>query len=232
MRGISVTATFCHNITHDLPIQISDPKKEIELTYIDDVVKALVGELRGVAESRFRFATPLPSYKISLGELAGLIQSFRELRSTLLLPDFSKPFVKALYATYLSYLDGSDFGYGLDIKADERGSLAEFIKAPAFGQIFISRTKPGVVRGNHYHHTKAEKFVVVEGKAIIRFRHIDRGEVIEHCVRGEEYRVLDIPPGFTHSIENVGTSDLVTLFWASEVFDPKRPDTQGMVVLE
>ena len=220
----SVTATFCHHIAHNLPIQISDPAREIELTYIDDVVAAFIGELAG-AESGFRFAAELPSHRVSLGELAQLIQSFKDVRTNLVLPDFSQPFIRALYATYLSYLDGPDFGYGLNIRTDERGSLAEFIKSSGFGQIFISRTKPGIIRGNHYHHTKTEKFMVVEGKAIIRFRHIQRGDVIEYVVQGEEYRVLDIPPGYTHSIENVGEDDLVTLFWASEVFDPDQPDT-------
>jgi UDP-2-acetamido-2,6-beta-L-arabino-hexul-4-ose reductase len=220
----SVTATFCYNISHDLPIQISNPANEIELTYIDDVVEALVSALSNHRPG-FRFAEELPSYKISLGELAQMLRAFRAVRTSLMLPDFSRPFIRALYATYLSYLEGPDFGYGLDIKSDERGSLAEFIKSPAFGQIFISHTKPGITRGHHYHHTKTEKFMVVAGEGVIRFRHIDGTDVIEHPVKGEEYRVLDIPPGYTHSIENTGDGDMVTLFWASEVFDPARPDT-------
>ena len=221
----SVTATFCYNIAHDLPIQISDPQKEIDLTYIDDVVSALLSELNDDHMPGFRFGKELKSYRITLGDLAQLVRSFRDMRTSLLLPDFSKPFVRALYATYLSYLDGPDFGYSLEIKSDERGSLAEFIKSEGFGQIFISRTRPGITRGNHYHDTKTEKFVVVEGKAVIRFRHIEHEDVIEHVVRGEEYSVLDIPPGYTHSIENVGKGELVTLFWASEIFDLHNPDT-------
>lgn len=227
----SVTATFCHNIANDLPIQISDPANEVDLTYIDDVVDALIKEL-DLQTPGFRFAEELPSFKISLGDLARMIQSFRDLRNTLFLPDFSKPFVRALYATYLSYLSEDNFGYALDIKSDERGSLAEFIKSPSFGQIFISHTEPGITRGNHYHHTKTEKFMVVAGEAMIRFRHINRSDIIEYQVRGEEYRVLDIPPGFTHSIENIGKEDLVTLFWASEVFNPEQPDTYFDLVLE
>jgi UDP-2-acetamido-2,6-beta-L-arabino-hexul-4-ose reductase len=221
----SVTATFCHNIAHGLPIQISNPANILEITYIDDVIAAFVEELDTAGNTGFRLAPELLSYRVTLGELAETIQSFRESRTNLFLPDFSQPFIRALYATYLSYLDGADFGYGLNIRTDERGSLAEFVKSPSIGQIFISHTKPGITRGNHYHHTKTEKFMVVAGKAVIRFRHIGGTDVIEHYVKGEDYRVLDIPPGFTHSIENIGNDDLVTIFWASEVFNPDKPDT-------
>jgi len=220
----SVTATFCHNIANDLPIQISDPAHEIDLTYIDDVVEAFVGELESVSPG-FRFAKPLPSKRISLGELAEKIRLFREMRTSLVLPDFRDAFERALYGTYLSYLNNKEFEYGLDIKADQRGSLAEFLKSPSMGQIFVSRTNPGVTRGNHYHHTKTEKFLVLEGEAVIRFRHIEGDEILEYPVSGEKYQVVDIPPGYTHSIENVGEDELVTLFWASEIFDPRKPDT-------
>lgn len=227
----SVTATFCHNIAHGLPVQISDPEKTLEFTYIDDVVAAFVSELQPGAPG-FRFAPPLPGTSLSLGELAAKIQAFRDMRSTLGLPDFSSAFDRALCATYLSYLDNDAFGYNLDVKSDQRGSLAEFIKSPAMGQIFVSRTHPGVTRGNHFHHTKTEKFLVVQGDAVIRFLHIEGGQVIEYRVRGEDYRVLDIPPGYTHSIENVGRDELVTLFWSSQVFDPQNPDTFSQPVLE
>lgn len=220
----SVTATFCHNIANDCPIQISNPANMIDLTYIDDVVESFVHDLDDQTQG-FRLARDLPSFSISLGDLAQLIMLFRDVRTSLLLPDFSKPFVRALYATYLSYLTGAAFGYGLDVKSDERGSLAEFVKSPGFGQIFISHTKPGITRGNHYHHTKTEKFMVVSGDGVIRFRHINSKDVIEHHVKGEDYCVLDIPPGYTHSIENTGDGDMVTLFWASEMFDQNRPDT-------
>jgi UDP-2-acetamido-2,6-beta-L-arabino-hexul-4-ose reductase len=135
-----------------------------------------------------------------------------------------------LYSTYLSYLEISDLGYPLEQRADCRGKLAEFLKSENFGQIFVSRTKPGVTRGNHYHHSKTEKFLVVEGDAIVRFRHIGGGPVLEYRVNGREFRVLDIPPGYTHSIENIGLVELVTIFWASEIFDPSRPDTYIMPV--
>ncbi|HET6251988.1 MAG TPA: NAD-dependent epimerase/dehydratase family protein [Tepidisphaeraceae bacterium] len=224
----SVTATFCHNIAHDLPIQISNPQNVVELTYIDDVIAAFVSELPAAdapSAGGFSFAGPLASHAISLGDLAAMIRGFREHRKSLRLPDLSSPFVRALYATYLSYLETDDFAYGLDIKTDNRGSLAEFLKSPAGGQIFVSRTRPGITRGNHFHHTKTEKFLVLSGEAIIRFRQISGDKVIEYRVKGEDYRVVDIPPGYTHSIENVGSGEMVTLFWASEIFDPAKPDT-------
>ncbi len=220
----SVTATFCHNIANNLPIQISSPENEVDLTYIDDVVAAFKTELADSIPG-FRFAPPLLSRKISLGTLAELINSFKNQRESLLLPDFSDKFVKELYTTYLSYLQTNDFAYTLDIKSDERGSLAELLKSPYIGQVFISRTLPGITRGNHYHHTKTEKFMVVQGKAIIRFRNVLNDEVIEYPVEGPEYKVVDIPPGYTHSIENVGDTEMVTLFWAVEIFNPNNPDT-------
>jgi UDP-2-acetamido-2,6-beta-L-arabino-hexul-4-ose reductase len=220
----SVAATFCHNIANDLPIQISDPAHEIDLTHIDDVVKAFVDEMEPGAPG-FRFAESLSATRITLGELAAKIRSFRDMRTRLILPDFSNDFERALYGTYLTYLNTKKFEYGLEKRSDQRGSLAEFLKSPAMGQIFVSRTNPGITRGDHYHHTKAEKFLVLEGEAVIRFRHIERDEILEYPVSGEDYQVVDIPPGYTHSIENVGEGVLVTLFWASEMFDPDRPDT-------
>lgn len=221
----AVTATFCHNVAHGLPLEISDPCAEVELTYIDDVVQAFLGELDAPERPGFRFGEPLASYRITLGELAETIRGFHAHRATLRLPDLASPFVRALYATYLSFVAPEEQAYQLDIKSDARGSLAEFVKSPHFGQIFVSRTKPGVTRGNHYHHTKTEKFMVVEGAGMIRLRQIHGGAVVEFPVRGEEYRVVNIPPGYTHSIENVGAGEMVTLFWSSEIFDPTRTDT-------
>ncbi len=220
----SVTATFCHNLAHGLPIHISDRARELELTYIDDAVAAFLTEL-DPGKPGFRFAPSLPCRRVTLGELAEKIRAFRDSRTSLQLPDFRDRFDRSLYATYLSYLAGEEFGYGLEVRSDQRGSLAEFLKSPAMGQIFVSRTRPGVTRGNHYHHTKTEKFLVLQGDAMIRFRHIESDQVIEHRLRGEDFRVMDIPPGYTHSLENIGQDDLVTLFWASEVFDPEHPDT-------
>jgi UDP-2-acetamido-2,6-beta-L-arabino-hexul-4-ose reductase len=220
----SVTATYCYNVAHDLPIQISDPSQELELTYIDEVIVAFLNEISTCLPG-FRYAESLPSYRVTLQELAETIRSFRAIRSHLQLPDFSSPFIRALYPTYVSYLEKQDFSYNLEIKSDPRGGLAEFIKAAGFGQIFISRTHPGTVRGNHFHQTKTEKFFVLQGDALIRFRHVLEDEVIEYRVNGGQCRVVDIPPGYTHSIENVGKNELITLFWSNEVFDPDRPDT-------
>jgi UDP-2-acetamido-2,6-beta-L-arabino-hexul-4-ose reductase len=225
----SVTATFCHNIAKDLPIVVSDPAREVELSYVDDVVAAFLAEIDG-REDGCEAGQEIPSYSIQLGDLAGRIQAFHEMRTTLTLPDFADWFNRALYATYLSYVAPAARGHNLDIKSDPRGSLAEFIKEKHFGQIFVSRTKPGVTRGNHYHHTKTEKFFVVEGNGLIRMRPVEGGSVEEYSVTGSAYRVIDIPPGFTHSITNIGEGEMVTLFWSSEMFDPNRPDTYYLPV--
>lgn len=229
----SVVATFCHNIAHDLPIAISDPEKVMEFVYVDDVCTAMMGAagLCDVSPSGFPVEeehdhySVSPVFEITLGDLAKTIRAFRNIRTALHVPPFDDEFVRKLYATYLSYLDGVDFVYDLYLREDDRGCLSEFLKSPSFGQIFVSRTKPGVTRGNHYHHTKVEKFLVVHGQAIIRFRHILGKEIIEHPVRGDKFRVVDIPPGYTHSIENIGPDELVTLFWADEILDSERPDT-------
>lgn len=227
----SVVATFCHNVAHDLPLAISDPARELDLVFVDDVVAALLDCINSPPASGFERREIAQSHRVTLGELARLIQSFRDSRQSLVLPSFDDAFVRRLYVTYLSYLDGHDFSYPLQQRSDPRGTLAEFMKSPPFGQIFVSRTKPGVTRGNHYHHAKTEKFLVVEGEAIVRFRAIEGTEIIEHRVSGRVFRVVDIPPGYTHSIENIGGGELVTLFWASEVFDPQRPDTIMLPVL-
>jgi UDP-2-acetamido-2,6-beta-L-arabino-hexul-4-ose reductase len=225
----SVTATFCHNIANDLPITISDPARKVELSYVDDVVSAFLAEidkLDGSPDS----VVEIPVYRIQLGDLAGRIQAFHEMKSTLTLPDFSDRFNRALYATYLSHVPPQARPHNLEIKSDARGSLAEFIKQKSIGQVFVSRTKPGITRGNHYHHTKSEKFFVIEGDGLIRMRAIEGGPVDEYPVTGSEYRVIDIPPGFTHSITNIGAGEMVTLFWSSEIFDPNRPDTYYLPV--
>lgn len=235
----SVVATFCYNIAHDLPITISDPARELELVHVDDVVQAFVSEVRGpkaeVRDGGVVYREVEPVYCVTLGVLAELIRSFRDMRETLVLPDLGDPFTRKLYGTYLSYLETDAFAYDLTQRCDPRGCLAEFIKSPSAGQIFISTTKPGVTRGGHYHHTKAEKFLVLQGEAVIRFRSIEgedggqRTEVIEYRVSGRDFRVVDIPPGHAHTITNIGEDELVTLFWASEIFDAERPDTFWMI---
>jgi UDP-2-acetamido-2,6-beta-L-arabino-hexul-4-ose reductase len=229
----SVVATFCYNIAHDLPISISDPDRVVNLVYIDDVVDALIAELRAITGRADAFAgADIPSCQITLAELAGRIESFRDLRENLILPDFASCFNRGLYATYLSYVEPARQRYSLRQRTDPRGTLAEFMKSLNAGQVFLSTTHPGVVRGNHYHHTKTEKFLVLSGEACIRMRQISEKTVHEYLVRGEDFAVVDIPPGYTHSIENVGGSELLTLFWSSEVFNPDRPDTYSLPVLQ
>lgn len=225
----SVTATFCYNIANDLSIVVSEPAREVELSYVDDVVAAFLAEIDG-QQTTGEGGTEIPSYRIQLSDLAGRIQAFHEMRTTLTLPDFADRFNRALYATYLSYVPPAGRQQNLEIRSDARGSLAEFIKGKSLGQIFVSRTEPGVTRGNHYHHTKAEKFFVVEGDGLIRMRAIEGGPIEEYSVRGSAYQVIDIPPGFTHSITNVGSGEMVTLFWASEIFNPNRTDTYYLPV--
>lgn len=226
----SVTATFCHNIAHGIAVEISNKNLELELIYIDEVIECLLSVIDHQPEG-CEFREGPRSFKVTLGDLAARIREYHASRETLRYSDFADDFNRFLYTTYLSYLDGPDFGYSLKKHVDPRGSLAEFLKSETGGQIFVSRTKPGITRGNHFHHTKTEKFLVMEGQAVIRFRRIGQNEVIEHKVDGRDYRVLDIPPGYTHSIENVGQGDMVTLFWASEIFDPERPDTYFEEVL-
>jgi UDP-2-acetamido-2,6-beta-L-arabino-hexul-4-ose reductase len=228
----SVVATFCHNVAHDLPIEISDPNRCVELVYVDDVVEAFLGEMDGRPrrEGALVDPDPIPSYRLTLGDLADRVRFFRAMHETLRVPDLSVRFNRQLYATYQSYIPAESWEYGPEIRRDERGDLAELVKSPHFGQIFVSRTRPGVTRGNHYHDTKTEKFMVLAGEGVIRFRHVDRDEILEFPVRGERYQIVDIPPGYTHSITNTGTTELITLFWASEPFDPSRADTHALAV--
>lgn len=220
----SVVATFCHSAARGLDIKISDPAREIELVYIDDVVgeflKALAPDFTLPSEPRVQ-----PTFRVTLGELARRIHELHDIRRTLILPDFADAFTRRLYATYLSYLPPDDLTYTPEARTDTRGTLVELLKSPHFGQVFVSRSHRGVVRGNHYHDTKIEKFCVIEGTAAIRFRHILGEEVITYRVSGSELKIVDIPPGYTHSIENVGDGELFVLFWASEIFDSARPDT-------
>lgn len=228
----SAVATFCHNIARALPIQISDRANVVRLVHVDDVIAAFAEDLAVQHQPGVVHRAAGPEYSLTLGELVDQIESFRDMRTSLRVPDLAPDFVQKLYSTYLAYLEEDQFAYSLTKHTDPRGSLAEFVKSQHFGQLFISRTKPGITRGDHYHHVKTEKFFVVDGQALVRFRDI-RGEggVIEYRVDGEEMRVIDIPPGYTHSIQNIGTGTLITVFWASEVFDRDRPDTYGMPVL-
>lgn len=221
----SVVATFCYNVAHGLPLTISDADRRLDLVYVDDVVEALMSNIDRPSRAGTLRAEVAPIFQTTLGALATQIRAFRDVRTSLVLPNLDDPFARRLLATYTSYLDPGDLAYPLQQRADHRGTLAELVKSPSFGQIFVSRTKPGLTRGNHYHDMKVEKFCVIDGDAIIRFRSVFGSEVTEHRVSGTDFKVVDIPPGMTHSIENVGTGEMIVLFWASERFDPARPDT-------
>ncbi len=222
----SVVATFCNNIANSLDIYISDRTKEIELIYIDDVIGSILNIIKNCPEvAPGEYLSVNPSYKINLGDLADRIYQFRNMRQSLIIPDMADNFTKCLYATYLSYLDQKDFSYDLKLKSDERGTLIELIKSTHLGQIFISKTHGKAVRGNHYHSTKAEKFCVVQGEALIRFRHILSNEIITYRVSGDDMKIVDIPPGYTHSIENLSDGEMIVLFWSDEILNLEKPDT-------
>lgn len=222
----SVIATFCHQASHDEPFRIDDPSKVIDFVYIDDIVDALVGVFDGRQPPvQDGYYCVQPVFPVSIGTIAETLRRFVESRVTCVLPNLSDPFEKRLYSTYLSYLDADAFSYQAEKKADARGYLYELIKSPHAGQVFVSRTLPGITRGNHYHHTKVEKFCVIEGRARLSFRQVFTGQTHSLEVEGTECRVVDIPPGWTHNITNIGDTDLLTLFWANEMFDASKPDT-------
>ena len=220
----SAVATFCHNIAHDLPIQINDPQVVMNLVYIDDVVNSFMAALDG-AESPVDFCAVQPVHSVKLGVIAELLQSFKSSRLERSIPDMADPFTKKLYATYLSYLPVDQFSYPLKMNVDERGSFTEFIKTIDRGQVSVNISKPGITKGNHWHHSKNEKFLVVSGQGVIRFRQIGGEEIIEYVVSGEKLEVVDIPTGYTHNISNTGETDMVTVMWCNEQFDPEKPDT-------
>ena len=225
----SVVATFCHNVAHGLPIQVRDSAFSLPLVYIDDVVACILAAFDGDVMMD-RSATPIchmhPIHEVTLGRLAELIQGFAAGRTSLAVPDLApESFEKKLYSTYLSYLPSDQFSYPLEMHTDNRGSFTEFLRSPERGQVSINISHPGIVKGNHWHHTKNEKFLVVKGEGVIRFRNIFSKEVVEYHVSGDKLEVVDIPCGYTHNIENVGTEDMVTVMWANEAFDPDHPDT-------
>lgn len=242
----SVVATFCHNVANGLPIQVRDPAYSLPLVYIDDVVACILdamekGEAVRDEQSICRIH---PVHTVTLGQLAETIQGFAKARGgkaaaalgtdglpTLAVPDLADgSFEKKLYSTYLSYLPTDQFAYDLNMHCDNRGSFTEFLRTPERGQVSVNISKPGIVKGNHWHHTKNEKFLVVKGEGVIRFRQIFSDEVIEYRVSGEKLQVVDIPCGYTHNIENVGDGEMVTVMWANEAFDPEHPDTFAMQV--
>lgn len=221
----SAIATFCHNIARDLPIQVNDPTVQLQLVHIDDVVQELIHALAGKANRDGAYCSVPVVHSETLGNIVALLQSFRGSRSDRMVPDQGDPFSRKLYSTYLSYLPEDQFSYPLKMNTDARGSFTEFLKSPERGQVSVNVSKPGITKGNHWHHTKNEKFLVVSGQGVIRFRKVGSEEVVDYPVSGDKLEVVDIPPGFTHNIENVGQTDLVTIMWANELFDPERADT-------
>lgn len=223
----SAVATFCHNISHNLPITISDPNVDMTLVYIDDVVSEFIEALKGKENRIGDFCTIPIVHKIKLGEIVNMLYSFKNSRETKEIPDMTDgSFSKKLYSTYLSYLDTENFSYKLKMNCDERGSFTEILRSKNVGQFSVNISKPGITKGEHWHHTKNEKFVVVSGRGLIQLRKIGTDDVINYEVSGDEIMVVDMIPGYTHNIINLSDSeDLVTLMWCNECFDANKPDT-------
>lgn len=240
----SAVATFCNNIANDLPIQVNDRSTELELLYIDDLVEEMIAALKG-EEHRCEFegvetilttdgrycAAPI-THKVTLGEIVDLLESFKEQPHTLVVPEIPyNSFAKKLYSTYLSYLPKEKVSFPLKMNVDDRGSFTELIKTLNCGQVSINISKPGITKGQHWHNTKWEFFIVVSGHGLIQERKIDSDEVIEFEVSGDKIEAIHMLPGYTHNIINLSeTENLVTVMWANEAFDPNRPDTYFEVV--
>lgn len=229
----SVVATFCHNIANDLPITVNDASVELHLVYIDDVVDELIGALTGDEHREGNFCYVPTSHRITLGGIVDLLHSFRRMSETLEVPDTTGDgFAKKLYATYLSYLPAEKFSYDLKMNRNAKGSFTEIIRTTDRGQFSVNVSKPGITKGQHWHHTKNEKFVVVHGHGLIQLRKVGTDEngqlypVVNYEVSGEKIQVVEMIPGYTHNIVNLSqTEDLVTFIWCNECFDPKKPDT-------
>jgi UDP-2-acetamido-2,6-beta-L-arabino-hexul-4-ose reductase len=229
----TVVATFCHNLILDLPLRIKNPDESLTLIYIDDFVKEMLRFLNAEFREGDFFRSISPTFQVTVGQLADRLTAIHNIRASLEIPDMGDALNRNLLATYSSFLPRDELAYPLPQSQDDRGRLAEFIKAPSFGQVFVSTTKPGEARGNHWHDTKVEKFLVIFGSAHIQLRSkVNSAEVLTYSVQGHELRVVDIPVGYVHSITNTGSTELVTLFWASEVFDTQQPDTFFEQVLE
>ena len=227
----SAVATFCHNIARDLPITVNDPSVVMNLVYIDDVVDSFIKALNNDTVEEGGYCKVPTVHTTKLGTIVDLLNAFKESRKTLSVPNMGNSFERVLYSTYLSYLPEDKFSYPLKMNTDHRGSFTEIIRTEERGQFSVNISKPGITKGNHWHHTKNEKFVVVQGKALIQFRKIGKDQegnnfpVIGYHVTGEKIEVVDILPGFTHNITNEGEGDLVTFMWANEPFNPDKPDT-------
>lgn len=227
----SVVATFCHNIARGLPIQVNDPAAAVQLAYVDDVVSHLIGavdECMAFGSTKALEAIQgavTQQYPTTLGELAAQIRAFGDCRTTLMSEPVGTGFVRALYATYVSYLPNERFAYEVPQHADSRGVFVEMLKTPDSGQFSYFTAHPGITRGGHYHHTKTEKFLIVKGTGLFRFRHLLTGELFELTTSGDKPQVVDTIPGWVHDITNVGNDEMVVMLWANEVFDRANPDT-------
>ncbi|WP_391116750.1 capsular polysaccharide biosynthesis protein CapF [Psychrobacillus sp. L3] len=226
----TVVATYCYNFARNLDIQINNPEAELTLCYIDDVLEEFVKALEGSPTKLNKYCTIQTTYSIKLGELAKRIESFNESRGTLSVPNMEDDLTKKLYSTYLSFLPEDKYSYDLKMNVDNRGSFTEFLRTPDRGQVSVNVSKSGITKGNHWHHTKSEKFLVVSGEGLIRFRKVHSKEIIEYKVSGEKLQVVDIPVGYTHSIVNTGKSDMVTVMWVNECFNSENPDTYHLGV--
>ncbi len=220
----SAVATFCHNIARGVPIRIDNPDAVVQLVYIDDVVAELIGFLASPGQGA-RFAEAGPVYATTVGELARQIEAFRDMRHTLVAERVGTGLVRALYATYVSFLPPEAFSYEVPKYGDARGVFVEMLKTPDCGQFSFFTAHPGITRGGHYHHTKTEKFLVIKGRARYRFRHLITDEAFEVESSGEEPLVVDTIPGWSHDITNIGDDELVVMLWANEIFDRQKPDT-------
>lgn len=220
----SAVATFCHNIARGQPIQVHDAAAPLRLVYIDDVVESMIGLLETPPPRGGRVEVA-PVYETSVGEVERLLREYADGRVTLRTSRVGVGFERALYATYVSYLSPTDFSYALRRHADARGVFAEVLRTPDCGQFSFFTAHPGITRGGHYHHTKTEKFLVLQGRARFGFRHVETGETLELAVSGDESRVVETVPGWAHDVTNVGEEELIVMLWANEPFDPQRPDT-------
>ena len=220
----SVVATFCYNIARGLPIEIHDPHINLRLAYIDDLVTAILNRLelgsQGYSEDRID-----TEYSISLGALADQISSFRDCRQSLMVAPVGTGLLRALYATYISYLPTDSFSYALPSYEDARGKFVEMLKTQDSGQFSYFTALPGVTRGDHYHHSKSEKFLVIKGEALFKFQHLLGGEIIELRTSGDRPQIVDTIPGWAHNITNIGNEELIVMLWANEIFDRNNPDT-------
>lgn len=228
----SAVATFCHNTTRGLPIQVNDPAAPLTLVYVDDVIARFLQLLDGAAASTDAqgFATITPQYATTVGDVARQIQGFRASRDTQVIDRVGTGLTRALYSTYVSYLPPDDFAYALTRHGDARGVFVEMLKTPDCGQFSFFTAHAGITRGGHYHHTKTEKFLVIQGQACFRFRHMLTGETHELHTHAERPQVVETVPGWTHDITNTGTQEMVVMLWANEIFDRERPDTYACPV--